>query len=76
MREELEVERHNLETQLHSVGDADNSYSDTISIIFELASKAHQLFKSSEVEEKRKIITLLLPRVEVMSNEPYFLNSL
>jgi site-specific DNA recombinase len=33
--------------------------------IFELASKAHDLFKSSELEEKRRIIALVFPNLEM-----------
>jgi hypothetical protein len=60
IKAELEVERHNIDVKLQSLSKADDSFNQTIGIIFELASKAHELFKSSEIEEKRRIITLLI----------------
>ena len=35
----------------------------SLSTIFTLLSKAHQLFKSSEIEEKRRIITIMFPNL-------------
>ena len=38
---------------------ADESFNQNISTIFEIASKSHELFKSSDIEEKRRIIAML-----------------
>ena len=62
---ELEVERHNIDVKLQSLSKADDSFNETLGIIFELASKAHELFKSSEIEEKRRIISILFPNLKM-----------
>lgn len=62
---ELQVERHNIETRLQRLSNADDSFNKSLSTIFALASKAHELFKSSELEEKRRIITILFPNLEM-----------
>ena len=62
---DLEVERHNIEVKLQSLSTADNSFNDTLGTIFELASKSHELFKSSDIEEKRRIITILFPNLKM-----------
>ena len=65
IKSELEVERHNIDVKLQSLSKADDSFNETLGIIFELASKAHDLFKSSEIEEKRRIITILFPNLKM-----------
>ena len=40
--------------------------------IFELASKAHDLFRSSALEEKRRIIALVFPNLEMNSAKLVF----
>lgn len=65
IKAELEVERHNIDVKLQSLSNADDSFNETIGIIFELASKAHELFKSSEIEEKGRIITILFPNLKM-----------
>lgn len=65
IKAELEVERHNIDVKLQSLSKADDSFNETLGIIFELASKAHDLFKSSEIEEKRRIITILFPNLKM-----------
>ncbi len=50
----LQVERQNVEARLQRLSNADNSFNKNVMTIFELASKAHELFKSSEVEEKKE----------------------
>ena len=65
VKSELEIERHNIDVKLQSLSKADDSFNETLGIIFELASKAYELFKSSEIEEKRRIITLLFPNLKM-----------
>ena len=65
IKAELEVERHNIDVKLQSLSKADDSFNETLGIIFELASKAHELFKSSEIEEKRRIISILFPNLKM-----------
>ncbi len=40
--------------------------------LFELLSKAHDLFKSSELEEKRRIITIMFPNLLLDSENLVF----
>ncbi len=42
---------------------ADSEFNKSLGTIFTLLSKAHELFKSSELEEKRRIITILFPNL-------------
>jgi hypothetical protein len=65
IKTDLEVERHNIEVKLQTLSTADNSFNDTIGTIFELASKSHELFKSSDIEEKRRIISILFPNLKM-----------
>ena len=43
-----------------------------VGTIFALASKAHELFKSSELDEKRRIITILFPNLEMNADKLVF----
>ena len=61
----LDVDRNNIEVKLQTFPTADNSFNDTIGTIFELASKSHKLLKSSEIEEKRRIISILFPNLKM-----------
>jgi site-specific DNA recombinase len=69
---ELQVERQNIETRLQKLSAADDGFNKAISTIFALASKAHDLFKSSELEEKRRIITILFPNLEMDAEKLVF----
>jgi DNA invertase Pin-like site-specific DNA recombinase len=62
---DLQVERQNIETRLQRLSNADDSFNQNVSTIFELASKAYELFKSSDVEEKRRILVLLFPNLQM-----------
>jgi site-specific DNA recombinase len=68
----LQVERQNVEARLQRLSNADNSFNKNVMTIFELASKAHDLFKSSELEEKRRIIALVFPNLEMNSAKLVF----
>ena len=65
----LQVERHNVEVRLRNLTNADDSFNKQIVTIFALASKAHDLFKSSELEEKRRIITILFPNLQMNADK-------
>ncbi len=65
MMVDMQVERQNIETRLQRLSTADDSFNKNIATIFELAAKAHDLFKSSEVEEKRRIIAILFPNLQM-----------
>lgn len=62
---DLSVERKNTETRLQKLTGADDEFNKTVSTIFALASKAHELFKSSELDEKRRIIAILFPNLQM-----------
>lgn len=70
---DLQVERQNMETRLQKLSKADDSFNQNISIIFELASKSHELFKSSDIEEKRRIISLLFPNLSMNGDKLVFI---
>ena len=59
----LTSEKQNLETRLARLSKADEEFNKSMGAIFELASKSHELFKSSDGSEKRRIITILFPNL-------------
>ena len=68
----LQAERRNVEVRLQRLTEADDGFNKSLSTIFALASKAHDLFKSSELEEKRRIITILFPNLEMSAEKLVF----
>ncbi len=70
---DLQVERQNMETRLQKLSKADDSFNQNVATIFELASKAHGLFKSSDVEEKRRIIAMLFPNLSMNADKLVFI---
>ena len=72
MMTELQAERHNVEVRLQRLISADDGFNKAIATIFALASKAHDLFKSSELEEKRRIITIMFPNLEMDAEKLVF----
>jgi hypothetical protein len=53
------------QAQLLTLEGADNEYYSTANAILSIAHEAEDLFKSSEVEEKRKLINLVLQNLKV-----------
>ncbi len=72
MMTELQAERHNLEVRLQRLGQADEHFNKSLSTIFALASRAYYVFKSSELEEKRRIITIVFPNLEMNAEKLEF----
>ena len=72
MMVDMQVDRHNLETRMQSLTHADTHFNEMVGTIFALASKAHELFKSSELDEKRRIITILFPNLEMNADKLVF----
>jgi DNA invertase Pin-like site-specific DNA recombinase len=70
---DLQVERQNLETKLQRLSKADESFNQNISTIFGIASKSHELFKSSDIEEKRRIIAMLFPNLSMNGEKLVFI---
>lgn len=63
IKTDLEVQKANIEHKIQVLSRADSEFNKSLGTIFELLSKAHQLFKSSEIEEKRRIITIMFPNL-------------
>ncbi len=72
MMTEIQAERHNVEVRLQRLNSADDHFNKSLSTIFALAAKAHDLFKSSELEEKRRIIVILFPNLEIDAGKLVF----
>ncbi len=62
---DLQAQRQNVEVRLQKLSNADDEFNKNLSTIFSLASRSYELFKSSELEEKRRIITILFPNLLV-----------
>lgn len=73
MMTDLQAERHNIEVRLQRLSGADDNFNKQVGTILALASKAHELFKSSELEEKRRIITILFPNLEMNADKLVFI---
>lgn len=54
-----------IDTRLALLQEAEDNYYITAKYLLELANKAHELFKSSEVEERRQLIKLVLSNLRV-----------
>lgn len=70
---DLQIERQNIETRLQKLSKADDSFNQNVSTIFEIASKSHELFKSSDIEEKRRIIAMLFPNLSMNGDKLVFI---
>ena len=62
---DLQIQRQNVETRLQKLSNADDEFNKNLSTIFSLASRSYELFKSSELDEKRRIVTILFPNLLV-----------
>ena len=54
-----------IDTRLSILQEADDNYYITARYLLELANRAYELFKSSEVEERRQLIKLVLSNLRV-----------
>lgn len=54
-----------IDTQLATLQEADDNYYITAKYLLELANRAYELFESSEVEERRQLIKLVLSNLRV-----------
>ena len=70
---DLQVERQNMETRLQKLSKADDSFNQNVSTIFEITSRSHELFKSSDIEEKRRIIAMLFPNLSMNGDKLVFI---
>ena len=69
---QLTTEKQNLETKLSKLSKADAEFNKSLTTIFELASKSYELFKSSDEGEKRQIIKILFPNLEMNAEKLVF----
>ncbi len=61
----LKDELTTLTIKLEQIDEAHDNYTITAKLLVDLASRAHELFVSSEVEEKRQLIKLVLSNVRL-----------
>ena len=54
-----------IDTRLAMLQEADDSYYITARYLLEIANRAYELFKSSEVEERRQLIKLVLSNLRI-----------
>ncbi|MCK5296243.1 MAG: hypothetical protein KAJ75_05080, partial [Alphaproteobacteria bacterium] len=55
----LRTEKHNLRKKIENHDRADEEFSITLNYLLDLASRSHNIFKSSGIDTKRKIINLV-----------------
>lgn len=58
-----------MDTRMSMLQEAEDKYYITAKYLLELANRTYDLFKSSEVEQKRQIIKLVLQNVRVEDNK-------
>ena len=54
-----------IKSQLDKLGEAQDNYFITAKYVLDLVNRAHELFESSEVEEKRQLIKLVLQNLRL-----------
>ena len=62
---EFETKQQELQIQLEEYAQADHEYHITVSRVLDLAKRASQIFESSEVNEKRQILGILLSNCRI-----------
>ena len=71
--QEYQDKMQSLEMELSEHTKADNDYKTTISTVFTIAMRAKDIFDSSEVNEKRQILSYLLQNSTLDQRKPYFI---
>ena len=61
----LEERMDEVNSQLEKLGNAEKNYYITAKYLLDLANRAYELFKSSEVDEKRQLINLVLSNLKL-----------
>ena len=64
-RAQLITRREKIMDELDAHNNADDSFNDTIIDVLNLASNAHEIFRLSTTEKKRKLINLVLSTVKL-----------
>ena len=60
-KNKLTIELHNLRTKISKHADADEDFAITVEYILDIASRTYELFKSSGIDKKRRILNLVFP---------------
>jgi len=69
---EYEVKQTNVNTEMGKHHKADEEYYITVGMILSLAQRAYQIFKSSEVMEKRQLLNFLLRNCQLQGKKLLF----
>jgi hypothetical protein len=67
--EEFRAEISEIDTKLAMLQDAEDNYYITAKYLLELANRAYDLFVSSEVEERRQLLKLVLSNLRIDGKE-------
>lgn len=62
---ELQSSQDKLKSKINNLHYADKDYFITASYLLDLSNRAHELFESSEMEEKRQLIKLVFQNLEL-----------
>lgn len=62
---DLRKEEHEINNQLEQSVILDHNFEDQVINVFELANRSHELFKSSDSGQKRQIVNLLFPNLQM-----------
>ena len=60
-RNQLVEEKYDIESKIAKHNDADEDFAITIEYILDIASRTYELFKSSGIDKKRRILNLVFP---------------
>ena len=63
--EKFVQDKEEITTRLNNLQEAEDNYYLTSKYVLNLADRAHDLFISSEVEEKRQLVTLVLQNIKM-----------
>ena len=69
---ELKQRQYELNEKLQTSTEADEKFSMTVTTLMDIASQAHELFESSKVEQKRKIIGFVLSNLQLRGEKLEF----
>lgn len=58
-----------VENEMQTLTRADHIFSETLSSLLDIASRAYELFESSDPDEKRKIINFIFPNLEIRNKK-------
>ncbi|QED23015.1 recombinase family protein [Candidatus Deianiraea vastatrix] len=71
-KKELHEEKHQIELKLSQLNQSDKIFEITFNTILDISSRASDLFKSSEIGRKRKILDLLFPNLSLSGENLHY----